>query len=155
MSYTIQNASTMDVGTFRKHAKEIQALLHELTKNEAFAQEAEQETALKMKSVINRGATVFIVQDEDAHFVGMATLVPIPKLTGTDGEVHDVVTDPNHQGKGLGRMLMERLIADARSQGMKKLTLTSNPDNPNRSVARQLYQKLGFTDRDGYMRMTL
>jgi ribosomal protein S18 acetylase RimI-like enzyme len=155
MNYTVLNASDMEIGDFRKHAKEIQLLLRELTKDESYIDIPEQEIAIRMKSVINRGSTIFIVQDEMTRFVGMATLVYISKLTGLEGEVHDVVTDPQCQGQCIGKMLMMHLIRDARSQSMKHIALTSNPNNPNRAIARRLYQNIGFVDRDGYMRLTL
>jgi len=43
-----------------------------------------------------------------------------------------------NKGKGIGRMLMERIIANARNRGLKTVTLESVPE------ARAFYNKMGF-----------
>ncbi|PTS89789.1 GNAT family N-acetyltransferase [Sphingomonas sp. HMWF008] len=57
-------------------------------------------------------------------------------------EVSAVCTHPDHQGRGLGRALMEAVIAPILAQG-EAAFLHCYPDNP----ARQLYEALGFRYR--------
>jgi ribosomal protein S18 acetylase RimI-like enzyme len=55
--------------------------------------------------------------------------------------IHDVVIHADFRGKGLGRSMMEQVIAYANGRGCCKVTLEVREDNP---VAQQLYSSLGF-----------
>lgn len=57
--------------------------------------------------------------------------------------VHDVVVLQNYRGKGLGKMLMEKLIAISKERHYCKITLEVREDN---NTARALYQGLGFEE---------
>jgi GNAT superfamily N-acetyltransferase len=63
-------------------------------------------------------------------------------LTGTgtlvDGEIKRVFVDPERQGRGIGRGLMERLIEQARAEGRSTATLDASLDS------RGVYEHLGF-----------
>jgi len=59
------------------------------------------------------------------------------------GEVYILAVDPAHQGKGLGRALMQRSIIRARSRGMRMLMVETG-DDPGHAPARQLYERSGF-----------
>lgn len=56
-------------------------------------------------------------------------------------EILDVAVDPAFQGLGLGRFLLETLIALAPVQGVKKIALEVRVTN---YVARKLYENVGF-----------
>jgi phosphinothricin acetyltransferase len=73
--------------------------------------------------------------------VGIATLVPVRIPTGFYGRIEDVVVKNSYRGKGIGRKLMELLVAEARRLNMDWLTLTSKPE---RDAANHLYRDLGF-----------
>lgn len=77
--------------------------------------------------------------------VGMATLVPIEQLTGRTGRVEDVVVDKEYRGQGIGKRLMELIVAEAKRLGLEKLELTSNPA---RKAANKLYKSLGFKRKE-------
>jgi ribosomal protein S18 acetylase RimI-like enzyme len=53
---------------------------------------------------------------------------------------------PAMRGRGLGRALMEAAIAFARSRGADYMDLNTAEDDV---VARALYERLGFSDREG------
>ena len=57
-------------------------------------------------------------------------------------------TAPTHRQRGVGRMLVEQVIAWARSRGVKVLTLMVTSVNP---TATKFYEQLGFvrTGKDG------
>lgn len=56
------------------------------------------------------------------------------------GWVVDVFVDPAHQGRGLGRVLLQRAVAGTREAGLPSLGLAVSDGNP----ARHAYESLGF-----------
>jgi ribosomal protein S18 acetylase RimI-like enzyme len=62
------------------------------------------------------------------------------------GIVEDVAVDPNHQGHGLGRAMMQHAMEQCRQSRCYKLTLSSNL---KREDAHKFYDALGFK-RHGY-----
>jgi [ribosomal protein S18]-alanine N-acetyltransferase len=60
---------------------------------------------------------------------------------GGDGEIQTIAVAPAARRHGLGRLLMERLIAEAGARGATQVFLEVRADNPN---ARDLYDSLGF-----------
>ena len=59
------------------------------------------------------------------------------------GEVYVLAVDPQHQGKGLGRALMQHSVERARSHSMRMVTVETG-DDPGHAPARQLYEQSGF-----------
>ncbi|HEX8002648.1 MAG TPA: GNAT family N-acetyltransferase [Mycobacteriales bacterium] len=56
------------------------------------------------------------------------------------GWVVDVFLHPDHQGRGLGRVLLQRAVAGTREAGIPVLGLVVSDGNP----ARRLYESVGF-----------
>jgi hypothetical protein len=66
----------------------------------------------------------------------------------TDREVREVANiEPSlhFPGKGVGKILMNHAMEEARSLGAKSLDLTSRP---SREAANKLYQAIGFQERE-------
>ena len=78
-----------------------------------------------------------------------ATDVPIGYVVVdvVDGNAHveQVTVDPDHQGQGIGHLLLDRVAAWATDRGMPALTLTTFRDVPWNAP---LYRHLGFRDLD-------
>jgi ribosomal protein S18 acetylase RimI-like enzyme len=55
--------------------------------------------------------------------------------------IHDVFVDARFRGQGLGRLLMEEIIAEARRRNSSRITLEVRVDNVS---AKRLYADLGF-----------
>ena len=82
-----------------------------------------------------------IAQDQHDVLVGTAALVRDPlSWSGHVGEVR-LLVDPRKRGAGLGRDLLEALVAIAAQHGLKKLSARMTPDQAG-SVA--LFESLGF-----------
>jgi ribosomal protein S18 acetylase RimI-like enzyme len=62
--------------------------------------------------------------------------------------LHDVVVLKKFRGKGLGRKLLEKIIAIAEERNYCKVTLEVRDDNTN---AKELYTDLGFRDTEPLM----
>ena len=93
------------------------------------------------------GNTVFAARtpDPERRILGVLTLVHIELPTGAEARIEDVVVDDAARGLGLGRALVLAALEAAARQGARYVDLTSAP---RRVAARQLYQSLGFEQRE-------
>ena len=80
----------------------------------------------------------------DGETAGCVALHP---LEGDLAELKRLYVRPAFRGRGIGRALTERIIADARAEGYRTLQLDTQPFLPE---AIRLYQKLGFAEMKGY-----
>lgn len=88
-------------------------------------------------SVIAKGGRIFLALDGGA-VVGTAALL---KGEGEDYELAKMAVEPGHQGRGIGRRLLERCLEEAATLKAGKIFLFSN----TRLVAAlKLYGKFGF-----------
>ena len=76
--------------------------------------------------------------------IGCVALRPLP---GGVGEVKRMYVDPAWRGKGVGRALLETLIARAREVGYRAIRLGTIADM---TAARALYASLGFVPIERY-----
>ena len=104
-------------------------------------------TELQQQRSVRAPATrIFIAENDAKHIVGCATLCVFESPTGQKASVEDVVILPAYRGQGIGRALMEHLIGYARETlAPVDLHLTSMP---SRVEANELYQSLGFEQRE-------
>ena len=82
--------------------------------------------------------------DAKAPIVAAGCLCIYRAITGVRAVVEDVVVDDAWRGRGIGELLVRRLLELAREKGARGVSLTSNPD---RAAANRLYVRLGFTRR--------
>lgn len=85
---------------------------------------------------------LFVLRVDD-KLVGMANAL-ITISTSEGGRVlwlEDVIVAPDYRGQGLGRGLVEYVLAWAREQGMLRVTLLTDDDN---YAAQSFYKTLGF-----------
>lgn len=73
--------------------------------------------------------------------VGMGWIFPRQTALRRQAVIEDMIVDEEYRGKGLGKKLMDRLIAWADQNGMEMIELTSSP---RRIAANELYKKCGF-----------
>jgi GNAT superfamily N-acetyltransferase len=79
----------------------------------------------------------------DGKVAGMANAL-ITVSTAEGGRVlllEDVIVNKEYRGEGLGRRLVEHVMAWAREQGMMRVTLLADRDN---RAALDFYRELGF-----------
>jgi ribosomal protein S18 acetylase RimI-like enzyme len=81
----------------------------------------------------------------DGEIVGTLTLAFYRIPTGIKAWIEDVVVDDAARGHGVGRLLNEAALDQARRRGAKNVSLTSRP---SREAANRLYQRIGFQPRE-------
>jgi ribosomal protein S18 acetylase RimI-like enzyme len=90
------------------------------------------------------GSRVFLAVDGELAvgvavcFVGFSTFAGRPLLN-----IHDLAVAASHRNRGIGRLLLDRVEAEARELGCCKLTLEVRSDN---DAALGLYRSFGFGD---------
>jgi putative acetyltransferase len=78
----------------------------------------------------------------------LAACVALHKLEPTICEMKRLYLRPQFRGKGLGRVLAERIIAEAREIGYRQMRLDTVEPVMKDAVA--MYRKLGFKEIDPY-----
>lgn len=86
------------------------------------------------------------VLEENDKIIASGTLLLEPKLIhalGIAGHIEDVVVHQDQRGRGLGKAIVDHLVAQAEKQGCYKVTLHCSDDNTG------FYSRCGFA-RKGY-----
>lgn len=84
-----------------------------------------------------------LVVEDDGDVVGYVAIhqpIPLPSHRHVL-EINGLAVEPRHQGRGVGRLLVEESKKEARRRGARKLSLRVLA--PNHS-ARRLYESCGF-----------
>ena len=102
-------------------------------------------TMSELRNLIGDKNIVVVIAKDGARIIGMALLYINVRIGRRIGQVEEVVVDSEHRGKGLGKSIMQKLIATARKKRLEKLYLTSRP---SRVAANALYERLGFEKKE-------
>lgn len=107
-----------------------------------FAIEKEDRLALDnpVKYALAPGGEIFFLLEDDEP-VGTVAMVPKSKMPGSLFELAKMAVRPDRQGRGYGRMLMDRCISYAREQGAAEVMLVTNDIL---KPAMGLYRAAGF-----------
>ena len=102
--------------------------------------------------------TPFRIAVDEGEVVGSVAVVPLHGWSSHVGEVR-LVVDPDHRGRGLGRVLARRAVLDALDLGLSKLVVDVISDQ---TALIGMFRALGFEpeallidqvrDRSGEMR---
>lgn len=80
------------------------------------------------------------------HIVGLGAL---RQLDGETGELKSMRTHPDHLRKGVGAILLERIISEANARRLKRLSLETGSGRAF-EPALALYRKRGFVNGEAF-----
>ena len=110
-------------------------------------------TAAELGEIVRSPDSVLFVARVDGRISGSLTLAFYRIPTGLKAWIEDVVVDESARGHGVGAVLTEAAIDEARRRRAKHVSLTSRP---SREAANRLYRRLGFVPYDTNLyRLTL
>ena len=98
----------------------------------------EQQLSNPETEILDKGGKIFFVKDGDT-IVGTASLLKEHDIY----ELAKMAVTEDYKGKGIGNLLMEHCIAEAKKLGTKKLMLISNR---SLTPALTMYEKYGFKE---------
>ncbi len=97
---------------------------------------------------------IFVAQEGNDELTGFVQLYPsfcsvsaVPILI-----LYDLYVDSSHRGKGIGRLLMNAARDFAKSNGFKRLELSTAKDN---HIGQSLYESLGYELDEEFLRYSL
>lgn len=101
--------------------------------------------ALDLSGLRSPGVTLYTLWEGEA-LLGMGALRLHPDRVA---EVKSMRTHPDHLGRGVGRTILEHLIAEARRQGCQRLSLETG-SGPAFDAALNLYGARGFKKGESF-----
>jgi ribosomal protein S18 acetylase RimI-like enzyme len=88
---------------------------------------------------------VILVADDEGQIVGYTYAgveeTDYMSLRGPAGVLYDIVVDPAHRGRGVGRTLLDATVAALESRGAPRVVLSTAERN---EVAQRLFARAGF-----------
>src|SRR5205085_7773915 len=107
--------------------------------------ETEQRYAAFLGTQLEEPSVVVLVAEDDGHVAGY-TYAGVEgwdymSLRGPAGVLHDIVVDPAHRGRGVGRMLLEATLAALAVRGAPRVVLSTAEQN---EAAQRLFTRAGF-----------
>jgi ribosomal protein S18 acetylase RimI-like enzyme len=135
------------VATIAEHINSARELFREyqagLDTDLAFQNFAEELASLPGYYAPPRGRILLGLVDDE-----VAGCVALRPQTGDACEMKRLYVRPAHRRSGLGQVLCEALIAEARSAGYARMLLDTLP---SMARAQALYERLGFKDTEPYI----
>ncbi len=101
--------------------------------------------ALDLSGLKSPGVTVWSVW-QGASICGIGAL---KRLDAVTGEIKSMRTHPDFLRKGVGRLLLEHIVQQARGCGIRRLSLETG-SGPAFDSALALYRGYGFTDGEAF-----
>lgn len=117
---------------------DLSSLMQELSGNIVFTRDSLD------RMLADPNSHLYVIR-EGGRIVACASLCIFHQPFSTDATIESVVVTSKMRGKGLGRKLMEYLIAETARMKVDCIHLTSNP---KREAANALYQRMGFEKKE-------
>jgi ribosomal protein S18 acetylase RimI-like enzyme len=127
-------------------AQAIGRLLHDFNTEYEEKTPAPEKIAERLRPRLAEGETVALLAGDGPDGLALMRFRPSIWIEGLECYLAELYVVPDKRGQGIGRALMDEVFAVAREQGAGHIELNTSHDDV---AARALYEKLGFTNREG------
>jgi ribosomal protein S18 acetylase RimI-like enzyme len=107
-----------------------------------------------MRAQLEDPDKAILVADDNGDVIGYAYAAiegyDYMALRGPAGVLHDIIVEPEHRGRGVGRLLLDATLEFFRSRGVPRVVLSTAERN---EAAQRLFASMGF--RRTMVEMTL
>lgn len=111
-----------------------------------FKQLGGEKEQINLKEVLEEENRITLAYCEaNNEVIGIASMCTYKVISGKKGWIEDVVVDERYRGQGIGRKLMEKLLAEGKKKDLTEILLFTED---YRIPAIQLYSDLGFKLKD-------
>ena len=100
------------------------------------------ETTDNLSEVFKNAGSIYFVAEYKGEITGGGGIYPTSNLPAGTCELVKLYLSPAIRGKGVGKMLMEKCLLNAKEMGYKKVYLETMPEL---TIAIPMYEKFGFT----------
>lgn len=92
--------------------------------------------------------SVYLAEDSAGEIAGYGSVHWLPYfiLAGPEGYISELFIAESYRGQGIGRQLLDRMVAEARERGCARLMLINM--RHRESYQRQFYSKQGWEERE-------
>ena len=94
--------------------------------------------------VIIRYGKLFIAVNNEDRLIGVCEIIR-SYLVPSTAFIHSFYIDGKSRNKGVGKILLEKVLGELKSDSFKEVQLTVDPDN---RAASRLYRSFGFKKKD-------
>ena len=147
MTVTIRPATTTDVRTLGRLGAVLVQTHHDFDAARFIAptQQTEQGYGSYLGSQLRKPDIVVLVAEDAGEVVGY-TFAGVEgydymELRGPAGVLYDIVVDPPHRGRGVGRALLDATLAELKTRGAPRVVLSTAERN---ETAQRLFARSGF-----------
>lgn len=121
-------------------------LLHDFNREFDTPTPAPPVLAMRLRQLLEDGDTVLLLAGKGPDGLAVLRFRPAIWSSGLECYLAELYVVPARRGHGLGRMLMEAALREARERGADTMDLGTEETDV---AARRLYESLGFTNREG------
>ena len=147
MTATIRPATTADVGTMGRLGAVLVRTHHDFDAARFIAPTPQTEHGYGsyLGSQLRNPDIVILVAEDAGEAVGY-TFAGVEgydymSLRGPAGVLYDIVVDPAHRGRGIGRALLDATLAELKARGAPRVVLSTAERN---EPAQRLFARAGF-----------
>jgi ribosomal protein S18 acetylase RimI-like enzyme len=127
-------------------AAQIGRLLHDFNTEFGDHTPGPEAVAKRIGELIESGDVTVLLAGDGPDGLALLRFRPSLWSETLDCYLEELYVVPDLRGQGLGRALMEAAVETARAEGARYMDLGTSEDD---TAARALYEKLGFTNREG------
>ena len=127
-------------------AEAIGRLLHDFNAEFEDFTPAPDKIAARVRGLLTGGDTVVLLAGEGPDGIAVLRFRPSIWTEKLECYLAELYVVPDKRGQGIGRALMDEVFSVARAEGAGHIELNTSDDDV---AARALYEKLGFTNREG------